>query len=144
MARKYKRDKNGRFAGGGTQVTSRSSGPRPQAAAGKRQIPRKGSAAMKRQQANPSGQRLMKTKKAAKGVGKFVKNNPGMVTTAVVYGGLYAVGGQTKSKMANAVSDTIKYASNKVSDKRGIGGKPGANLRSSKKNLRGSYKIRST
>jgi hypothetical protein len=147
MARKYKRDKSGRFAGGGgTKVSSSGAGgSRPKAATGRRQIPKKGSAAMAQsRRANPSGQRFLKgAKSAGKTVGKFVKKNPEVVGLALSAG--VALNGKSQiNKMFAESAAARKFVRDAVSDKRGIGGKPGANLRASKKNLRGAYKIRST
>lgn len=153
MARTYKRSSNGRFAGGGSQVSSRGGGKRPVAAAGAKKTAPKATAAARRGRVNPSGQRsLGSTAKAAgKGAVKFAKKNPGLVTRLTVLGGL-AAAGHVANKMdvakmnaaTEAVLNSKLYAQGRAAAVRGIGGKPGANLRASKKNIRGAYKIRST
>lgn len=154
MARTYKRDSSGRFAGGGSKVSSRGGGKRPAAAVGQKQTaPAQPSAVAKRGKANPSGQRtLASTAKAAgKGAVKFAKKNPGLITRLTVVGGLAAAGHVANkvdvAKMnaaTEAVLNSKLYAQGRAAAVRGIGGKPGANLKASKRNLRGAYKIRST
>jgi hypothetical protein len=145
--RKYKRDKNGRFAGGsGGSSSSRSTSAAP-----------KGSAAAKarKRQANPGGTTFRAkaangAKRAGKSVGKFAKENPRLVTTAVVYGGLHAGAAMNQAKIRRGMSQATKLineaarnAQKMASDKRGIGGRPGANLKRKRRNLRGAYNVRS-
>lgn len=157
MARTYKRKSNGQFAGGGgSRVSSNGGGSKPKAAAGKKKTNSVVKAnqmanAAKKKRANPSGQLQMKSKgKSTKGQKalKFIARNPRLVIgVAAIAAANVPVGSSgtgSVSKATAAMAKAAKYAADKASDKRGIGGKPGANLRASKKNLRGAYKIRSS
>lgn len=147
MARKYRRDSSGRFAGGGgtagtgTKMSASGGGARPKAAAGQRQIPRNGSVAQKR--ANPSGQRFRGAKKAAKGVGKFIKKNPEVLGLAISAGLAGKMQHDIKQR-GKLLDSSATHIRNVVADKRGIGSKrPGEGLKRSGRTMRGAYKIRS-
>lgn len=154
MARTYRRSSNGRFAGGGGggSTAARGASAKPKAAAGKRQAPKNGSAAMaKSKQANPSGQRLSQVKAGVKKTAKFATKHPRLVVgAAAVAAANIPIGSREGAKLTKGlkkleviVNKAESYARGRIADKVGIGGKPGANLKASKRGMTGSYKIRS-
>lgn len=137
MARKYRRSANGRFAGGGgggsTASKGASSKPKAAVAQGQKQVARKQPKSTARQKAI-----------------KFVAKHPRAViatayvaTTAVHNRHQIGTAIQTGQAVA-AMKKAAKYATDHVSDKRGIGSnKPGQGLKAAKKR-NGAYKIRSS
>ena len=154
MARKYRRKSNGQFAGGGgTSVSSKGGGARPKAAAGKKKTnsivaANRMAKNAKAKRANPSGQIKVKAKSSKRQkVIMFAAKNPrlvlGVAAIAAANMPMGSTGTSGISKATKAMAQAAKYATDTASDKKGIGGRPGAGLKASKRNVRGAYKIRS-
>lgn len=153
MARKYKRDASGRFAGGGGGSSKGGGGAK--SASPKKATPAQRKVVAKRPKGRklPMHQRVARgaTKGTVKGL-KWVKKNP-RKAIAIAYGAS-VVHHNIKNKdmlrqirvnlrAAEQIKNAQNFARSKASDKRGLGTRPGVGLKPAKRNLRGSYKIRS-
>ncbi len=137
MARTYKRDSRGRFAGGGGS-SGRSSGG---GGGGKR-----GSGKGR----TPSGQKFKKALRVgAKNTGKFMRNNPGL-TARVAIGltpyaviGAAALHGKAMDKRASRqMAAAYRHAANRNAARNGL---PNAasNLKKARRTIRGAYRVSS-
>lgn len=117
MARKYKRDAKGRFAGGGG---GNSGGGRK-------------SGASKGQKTTKA-----KVKRAAKAVGKFAKQNPALVTRVALGGAAYAYSKNSLRKLNNVSKQAKTNAYRNNAERNGL-----PVMKMAKRSRKGAYNISS-